>query len=114
MMQTKLAFDPEELRREIAEVIANEVKSYSVPSICVHFSIQKTVDEADSHEAHSSKRSYVKARLSAFSPSQLLTIAAEPINGVVQHFKAHSENCPQPYGHFVVQQPGNGCTGGRH
>ena len=76
-MQTKLAFDPEELRREIAEVIANEVKSYSVPSICVRFSIQKTVDEADSHEAHSSKRSYVKARLSAFSPSQLLTIAAE-------------------------------------
>lgn len=76
-MQTKLAFDPEELRREIAEVIANEVKSYGVPSICVRFSIQETVDEADSHEAHSSKRSYVKARLSTFSPSQLLTIAAE-------------------------------------
>lgn len=36
-MQTKLAFAPEELRREIAEVIANEVNSYSVPSICVRF-----------------------------------------------------------------------------
>ena len=42
-MQTKLACDPEELRREIAEVIANEVNSYGVPSICVRFSIQKTV-----------------------------------------------------------------------
>lgn len=76
-MQTKLAFDPDELSREIAEVIANEVKSYNVPSICVRFAIQETVDEADSQEAHSSKRSYVKARLSGFSPSQLLTIAAE-------------------------------------
>ena len=63
MMPTKLAFDPEELCREIAEVIAKEVKSYNVPAICVRFSIQETVDEADSHEAHSSKRSYVKARL---------------------------------------------------
>lgn len=55
-MKTKLAFDPEELRREIAEVIANEVKSYNIPSICARFSIQKTVDEADALEAHSSKR----------------------------------------------------------
>lgn len=76
-MPTKLAFDPEELCREIAEVIANEVKSYNVPAICVRFSIQETVDETDSMEAHSSKRSYVKARLSAFSPAQLLNIAAE-------------------------------------
>jgi hypothetical protein len=77
MMATKLAFAPEELCSEVAEVIANEVKSYNVPAICVRFGIQGTVDEADSHEAHSSKRSYVKARLSAFNLTQLLTIAAE-------------------------------------
>lgn len=76
-MATKLAFDPEQLRQEIADVIANEVKSYNVPSICVRFSIQDSVDETDSHEAHSSKRSYVKARLSAFGPAELLSIAAE-------------------------------------
>lgn len=76
-MATKLAFDPEQLRQEIAEVIAHEVKSYNVPSICVRFSIQESVDEADSHEAHSSKRSYVKARLSAFGPGELLKIAQE-------------------------------------
>ena len=42
-MQTKLAFDPEELRREIAEVIANEVNLYRVPLIYVRFLIQETV-----------------------------------------------------------------------
>jgi len=41
MMQTKLAFDPEELRREIAEVIANEVKSIGVqqPTLSFSFSV---------------------------------------------------------------------------
>lgn len=76
-MANKLVFDPEELCSEISEVIASEVKSYNVPAICVRFSIQKAVEETDSHEAHSSKRSYVKARLSTFNPVQLLTIAAE-------------------------------------
>lgn len=76
-MQTKLAFDPDELRGEIAEVIANEVKSYNIPSICARFSIQEAVNESDALEAHSSKRLYVKSRLSAFSPSQLLKIADE-------------------------------------
>lgn len=48
------------------------MKSCNIPSICARISIQETVDEA-----HPSKHSYVKARLSAFSQSQLLTIAAE-------------------------------------
>lgn len=76
-MKTKLAFNPEELRLEIAEVIANEVKAYNVPETCVRFAIQEVVNEGDANEAHSSKRSYVKARLSGFNPAQLLNIAAE-------------------------------------
>ncbi len=40
-MRTWLAFDPDELRYEIAEVIANAVKSYNVPSTCVQLSTQE-------------------------------------------------------------------------
>lgn len=63
------------LRDCIAEGIAVKVKAYNVPAVCVRVGIQKIVESDDVNEAYSSRRSYIKKRLTQFDQSELLLIA---------------------------------------
>lgn len=75
-MSKPFAFQSVTLCAQIADVIAINVKSYNVPAFCVRMGLQEKVGEGDTDEAHSSKRSYVKALISDLPISTLLDITA--------------------------------------
>lgn len=74
-MSTKKFFDEEELRREVASIIARDIKSYNVPRFCVRLGIQDHVADGEDQEAHRSKRLYVSSRLQHLSTTRLLDVA---------------------------------------
>lgn len=74
-MAKSTAIQPAAICALIAEVIADNVKSYNVPAFCVRVGIQVVEDENDKHEAHNSKRMYVKSRATSLSLTQLLSVA---------------------------------------
>lgn len=77
MISSKKLFDDDELRREIASIIARDIKSYNVPRFCVHLGIQDHLCEDDDHEAHRSKRLYVISRLQDLNTVRLLEVARQ-------------------------------------
>jgi hypothetical protein len=74
-MAKSTAIQPAALRAQIAEVIADNVKSYNVPAFCVRVGIQVAEDENDKHEAHNSKRIYVTSRATSLSVAALVGVA---------------------------------------
>lgn len=62
-----------ELISAIADLIASEEKSYTVPSICVKYGL----DGGEESEAFNSKRSYVTKRLSSKTNDTILEIAEQ-------------------------------------
>jgi hypothetical protein len=66
------------LRDRIALALADHVKSYNIPSVCVGLGLEP----GESDEAHRSKRLYVKNRLLCFKKPELLRIAADLLEEV--------------------------------
>ncbi|HEY6874214.1 MAG TPA: hypothetical protein VI298_15930 [Geobacteraceae bacterium] len=66
------------LRDRIAHALADHVKSYNIPSVCVRLGL----DPGESDEAYRSKRLYVKNRLMGFKKPDLLRIAADVLEDV--------------------------------
>lgn len=60
----------------IADAIAEQVKSYNVPAVCVRLGLQETASEDDKAEANNSKRSYVKKRLADVPLEELHRLAS--------------------------------------
>lgn len=74
-MAKSSSIQPAALGAQIAEVIAENVKAYNVPAFCVRVGIQDDEGESDKHEAHNSKRSYVKTRTISLPLAALLSVA---------------------------------------
>ncbi len=76
------------------------LKAYEVPQMCVRLGLQERVEEADSQEAFSSKRIYIKSRLAGKGESELLNIAekviqelgSEPLAEVIAKLTQKSEH----------------------
>lgn len=84
---------PNDLRETIAKIIADNEKAYDVPTICVAFGLAPGTDS----EAFSSKRRYVRSRITTKSMSELIDLGekllerypnADEIENMVKLLKA--------------------------
>ncbi|OWT72951.1 MULTISPECIES: hypothetical protein [unclassified Achromobacter] len=63
--------------RALIPNVLHDVKSYELPRVCMHLGIQASVAPDDEAEAHSSKRSYVLARIADLSADGLVELAGK-------------------------------------